>query len=144
VEVVERKTFAYHMLLSRVALKLISEEQMRVDYETGIKRYFYDHPADKLAYTDFVAFLEANFNKPPNLTHLIEIIYQEPGTEKTTVIPFNYENIQGISQTGKSRHCSVRVKDNVELSHITLNKKSEKSEKNEKNEKKGNGNQKED
>ena len=36
------------MLLSRVALKLISEEHMKVYYETSIKSYFYDRAGERV------------------------------------------------------------------------------------------------
>ena len=109
----EKKTIGYHLLLSRVALKLISEEHMKIDYETGIKRYFYDRAGEKVAYSEFFNFLESNFVRPPNLSHLVEIIYEEPDTEKVTAIAFNHDNIEAISQTGKSRHSSVRIRENV-------------------------------
>ena len=47
-ELTEKKTIEYHLLLSRVALKLISEEHMKVYYETSIKSYFYDRAGKRV------------------------------------------------------------------------------------------------
>ena len=43
IKIADTKVIGFHLLLSRLGLKQITEEHVKIDYETGIKRYFYDN-----------------------------------------------------------------------------------------------------
>lgn len=42
IKIVDKKTFGCHLILSRFGLKSISEDHVKMDYETGVKRFFFD------------------------------------------------------------------------------------------------------
>jgi hypothetical protein len=71
-------------------------------------------------------FLELNFKKPPNLLHFVDIIYEEPegkgeSVEKSKkILPFTVQNFTGIIETGKTKDCSVRIKEGVDLNMILV------------------------
>jgi len=61
----------YHQILCRLGLKQLTEENMRVNYETGIKRYMFDRGDKEVLLGDLLSFLEISFRKPPSLPHLL-------------------------------------------------------------------------
>lgn len=70
VKLTDQKTVGFHMILSRLGIKLIDEEHARIDYETGLKRYLFDSDK-KIELSNFLKFLEEKFNRPPNLPQLV-------------------------------------------------------------------------
>ena len=57
VRISDKKSVGFHMILSRLGLKLITEEHVKVDYETGIKRYFFDNFEKEINLSTFLKFL---------------------------------------------------------------------------------------
>lgn len=75
-KITDSRMLGFHLILCRLGLKQLTEDNIRVNYETGIKRYMFDHSEKEVPLGDFLTFLETCFRKPPSLPHILEIVYR--------------------------------------------------------------------